>query len=53
VIALVLCRREDQGLEIGQELAVTGYGDILLAEYATPSHHDPPPTYALGQSLPN
>jgi DNA-binding LacI/PurR family transcriptional regulator len=41
---------QDQGLEIGQDLAVTGYGDILLAEYAQPPlttvHRS---TYALGQ----
>lgn len=51
VIALgVMAAAQDQGLEIGQELAVTGYGDILLAEYAQPPlttiHR---PTYALGQ----
>ena len=51
VIALgVMAAAQDQGLEIGQELAVTGYGDILLAEYAQPPlttiHRS---TYALGQ----
>jgi DNA-binding LacI/PurR family transcriptional regulator len=41
---------QDQGLEIGQDLAVIGYGDIVLAEYAQPPlttiHR---PTYALGE----
>lgn len=51
VIALgVMAAAQDQGLEIGQDLAITGYGDILLAEYAQPPlttiHR---PTYALGQ----
>lgn len=51
VVALgVMAAAHDQGFEIGQDLAITGYGDILLAE-----HSDPPlttvhrPTYALGQ----
>jgi LacI family transcriptional regulator len=51
VVALgVMAAAQDQGLEIGQDLAVTGYGDILLAEYAQPPlttiHRS---TYALGQ----
>jgi LacI family transcriptional regulator len=51
VVALgVMAAAQDQGLEIGQDLAVTGYGDILLAEYAQPPlttiHR---PTYGLGQ----
>jgi DNA-binding LacI/PurR family transcriptional regulator len=41
---------QDQGFEIGHDLAVTGYGDILLSEYSQPPlttiHR---PTYALGQ----
>ncbi len=46
----VMAAAQDQGFEIGHDLAVTGYGDILLAE-----HSQPPlttiyrPTYALGQ----
>jgi len=51
VVALgVMAAASDQGFEIGQDLAITGYGDILLAE-----HSQPPlttvhcPTYALGQ----
>jgi LacI family transcriptional regulator len=51
VVALgVMAAAQDQGLEIGQDLAVTGYGDILLAEYSQPpltTIHQP--TYALGQ----
>ncbi len=51
VVALgVMAAAQDQGLEIGQDLAVIGYGDILLAEYAQPPlttiHR---PTYTLGQ----
>jgi DNA-binding LacI/PurR family transcriptional regulator len=51
VVALgVMAAAQDQGLEIGQDLAITGYGDILLAEYAQPPlttiHR---PTYAFGQ----
>lgn len=51
VVALgVMAAAQDQGLEIGQDLAVTGYGDILLTEYAQPPlttiHR---PTYGLGQ----
>ena len=51
VLALgVIAAAHDQGLEVGHDLAVTGYGDILLAE-----HSHPPlttierPTYTLGQ----
>ncbi len=51
VVALgIMAAARDQGLEIGQDVAVTGYGDILLAE-----HSQPPlttlyrPTYNLGQ----
>jgi LacI family transcriptional regulator len=46
----VMAAAQDQGFEIGNDLAVTGYGDILLAEYS-----QPPlttiyrPTYNLGQ----
>lgn len=46
----VMAAAQDQGFEIGNDLAVTGYGDILLAEYS-----QPPlttiyrPTYTLGQ----
>ncbi|MEW5958212.1 MAG: LacI family DNA-binding transcriptional regulator [Chloroflexota bacterium] len=46
----VMAAAQDQGFEIGSDLAVTGYGDMLLAE-----HSQPPlttiyrPTYALGQ----
>jgi LacI family transcriptional regulator len=51
VVALgVMAAAQDQGLEIGQDLAITGYGDILLTEYAQPPlttiHR---PTYGLGQ----
>lgn len=41
---------QDQGFEIGNDLAVVGFGDILLAEHAQPpltSLHQP--TYAIGQ----
>ncbi len=51
VVALgVMAAAQDQGLEIGNDLAITGYGNILLAE-----HSQPPlttirrPTYAMGQ----
>jgi LacI family transcriptional regulator len=41
---------QDQGFEVGNDIAVVGFGDILLAEHAQPplttSHH---PTYAMGQ----
>ena len=51
VVALgVMAAAHDQGFEIGQDLAITGYGDILLAEHAQPPlttvHR---PTYTLGQ----
>ena len=51
VVALgVMAAAQDQGFEIGNDLAVTGYGDILLAEYSQPPlttiHR---PTYNLGQ----
>ena len=51
IVALgVMAAVQDQGLEVGSDVVVTGYGDILLAEYAQPPlttvHR---PTYALGQ----
>ncbi len=51
VVALgVMAAVQDQGLEIGSDVVVTGYGDTLLAEYAQPPlttvHR---PTYQLGQ----
>ena len=51
IIALgVMAAAQDQGFQIGNDLAVTGYGDILLSEYSQPPlttiHR---PTYALGQ----
>ncbi|MEM7345962.1 MAG: substrate-binding domain-containing protein, partial [Chloroflexota bacterium] len=51
VVALgVMAAAQDQGLEIGHELAVVGYGDILLAEHSQPPlttiHR---PTHSLGQ----
>lgn len=51
VVALgVMAAAQDQGFEIGNDLAVTGYGDILLAQYSQPPlttvHR---PTYSLGQ----
>lgn len=51
VVALgVMAAASDQGFEIGQDLAVTGYGDILLSEHSQPPlttiHR---PTYSLGQ----
>lgn len=51
VVALgVMAAVQDQGLEIGSDILVTGYGDILLAEYAQPPlttvHR---PTQLLGQ----
>ncbi len=51
VVALgVMAAVQDQGLEIGSDVVVTGYGDTLLAEYAQPPlttvHR---PTYTLGQ----
>jgi LacI family transcriptional regulator len=46
----VMAAAQDQGFEIGNDLAITGYGDILLSEYSQPPlttiHR---PTYALGQ----
>jgi LacI family transcriptional regulator len=51
VIALgVMAAAQDQGLEVGHDLAITGYGNILLTE-----HSQPPlttiqrTTYTLGQ----
>ncbi len=32
----VIAAIQDQGLEVGNDVVVTGYGDILLAEYAQP-----------------
>ncbi len=51
VVALgVMAAAQDQGLEIGNDLAVTGHGDILLSEHSQPPlttiHR---PTYAMGQ----
>lgn len=51
MIALgVMAAAQDQGFEIGHDLVITGYGDILLSEYSQPPlttvHR---PTYALGQ----
>ncbi|MFQ5613340.1 MAG: LacI family DNA-binding transcriptional regulator [Anaerolineae bacterium] len=46
----VVAAAQDQGLEIGRDLAVTGFGNIPLAEYMQPpltSLHQP--TYAMGQ----
>ncbi len=46
----VMAAAQDQGFEIGHDLAITGYGDILLSEYSQPPlttlHR---PTYVLGQ----
>lgn len=51
VVALgVMAAAQDQGLEVGNDLAVTGYGDILLSEHSQPpltSIHRP--TYTMGQ----
>ena len=51
IVALgVMAAIQDQGLEVGSDVVVTGYGDILLAEYSQPpltTLHQP--TYALGQ----
>lgn len=45
---------QDQGFEIGNDIAVVGFGDILLAEYTQPPlttiHR---PTHALGQRATN
>jgi len=51
IVALgVMAAVQDQGFEIGSDVVVTGYGDILLAEYSQPPlttiHR---PTYMLGQ----
>jgi len=51
VVALgVMAAAQDQGLEIGNGLAVTGYGDIVLSEHSQPPlttiHR---PTHAMGQ----
>lgn len=55
VVALgAMAAAQDQGLEIGNDLAITGYGDILLSEYSQPPlttiHR---PTYHLGQQACN
>lgn len=46
----VMAAAQDQGFEIGHDLTITGYGDILLSEYSQPPlttvHR---PTYTLGQ----
>jgi LacI family transcriptional regulator len=51
IVALgVMAAVQDQGLEVGNDVVVTGYGDILLAEYSQPPlttiHRS---TYILGQ----
>ncbi len=51
IVALgVMAAIYDQGLEVGNDVLVTGYGDILLSEYSQPPlttiHR---PTYTLGQ----
>jgi DNA-binding LacI/PurR family transcriptional regulator len=51
VVALgVIAAIQDQGLEVGNDVVVTGYGDILLTEYSQPPlttiHR---PTFNLGQ----
>ena len=51
IVALgVMAAIQDQGLEVGSDSVVTGYGDILLTEYSQPPlttvHRS---TYALGQ----
>lgn len=51
IVALgVMAAIQDQGLEVGSDIAVVGYGDILLAEYSQPPlttvHRA---TYSLGQ----
>jgi DNA-binding LacI/PurR family transcriptional regulator len=51
IVALgVMAAVQDQGLEVGSDVVVTGYGDILLTEYSQPPlttvHR---PTYQLGQ----
>ncbi len=51
IVALgVMAAIQDQGLEVGSDVVVTGYGDILLSEYSQPpltTIHCP--TFALGQ----
>jgi len=51
VVALgVISAIQDQGLQVGSDIVVTGYGDILLTEYSQPpltTIHNP--TYNLGQ----
>jgi LacI family transcriptional regulator len=51
MIALgAMAAAQDQGLEVGQDVVITGYGDNLLAEYAQPPLTTVSrPTYALGQ----
>jgi LacI family transcriptional regulator len=51
IVALgVMAAIQDQGLEVGSDIVVTGYGDILLTEYSQPPlttiHRS---TYTLGQ----
>lgn len=51
IVALgVMAAIQDQGLEVGSDVIVTGYGDILLSEYSQPPlttiHR---PTFTLGQ----
>ncbi len=51
VVALgAMAATQDQGFEIGHDLAITGYGDILLSEHSQPPlttvHR---PTFAMGQ----
>ena len=51
IVALgVMSAIQDQGLEVGSDILVVGYGDILLAEYSQPPlttvHRS---TYVLGQ----
>jgi DNA-binding LacI/PurR family transcriptional regulator len=46
----VMAAIHDQGFEVGSDVAVVGFGDILLGEWSRPpltSIHQP--TYALGQ----
>jgi LacI family transcriptional regulator len=52
VVALgVMAAIQDQGLEVGNDIVVAGYGDILLTEYSQPPlttvHR---PTFNLGQT---
>lgn len=51
VIALgVMNAVQNQGFEVGHDIAVTGYGDIILAEHAQPPLTTVQrPTYTLGQ----